>query len=92
MTDSSRDLPLPTLNVLIEQVEALHPGADPITHLVDAVVTADGLTAHADHLVGHFVDAARAAFGRKRRRSRRRSRPPRACPRNLTSRPKSPPR
>ena len=61
MTDQARALPLPTLNALIQQVEALHPDTDPITHLADAVVTADELAEHADHLVGHFVDAARAA-------------------------------
>jgi hypothetical protein len=61
MADEARALPLPTLNALIQQVEALHPDTDPITHLADAVVTANELTEHADHLVGHFVDAARAA-------------------------------
>jgi hypothetical protein len=52
--------PLPArLGDLIEHVLALHPEADPLTRLADAVMTAGRLSELSDHLVGHFVDQAR---------------------------------
>jgi hypothetical protein len=56
---------MPRLSVLIEEIEA-HRHEDGIvpehlSHLTHAVLAASGLTDLADHLVGHFVDAARAA-------------------------------
>jgi hypothetical protein len=57
MTDSR----FPTLNELIHHVEAIRSDADPIARLRVAVIAAGELTDLADHLVGHFVDAARAA-------------------------------
>jgi hypothetical protein len=52
---------LPTLPALIARIEAGHPASDPLARLSDAVATGAAVTALADHLVGHFVDAARAA-------------------------------
>lgn len=58
---------LPRLTALIEEIESHHhddavPGIpEHLTHLTHAVIAASGLTDLADHLVGHFVDAARAA-------------------------------
>src|SRR5689334_11091919 len=60
MTDSAQ-VRIPTLTALIQQVESIHPDGDPVVRVMDAVVTASGLTDVADHLIGHFVDAARAA-------------------------------
>jgi hypothetical protein len=51
----------PTLPALIAGIEAGHPASDPLGRLADAVETGAAVTALADHLVGHFVDAARAA-------------------------------
>ena len=52
---------LPTLPALIARVESGHPDSDPLARLADAVQTGAAVSALADHLVGHFVDAARAA-------------------------------
>ncbi|NGN69049.1 ATP-dependent Clp protease ATP-binding subunit [Streptomyces sp. A7024] len=49
------------LNELIDLVKRLHPEADPLTHLEDAVVVSTRLEELADHLIGHFVDQARTA-------------------------------
>jgi hypothetical protein len=49
------------LDDLIASVLAGHPGGDPLTHLSDAVLVAEQLTDHSDHLIGHFVDQARRA-------------------------------
>jgi Clp amino terminal domain, pathogenicity island component len=49
------------LDDLIATVHAAHPDADPLERLSDAVLVAEQLTDHADHLVGHFVDQARRA-------------------------------
>ena len=59
MTETENQLP--TLNELIQHVEAVRPDADPIIRLRIAVAASGDLTDLADHLVGHFVDAARAA-------------------------------
>jgi hypothetical protein len=54
--------PLPVrLDDLIATVHAAHPDGDPLVHVSDAVLVAEQLTDHADHLVGHFVDQARRA-------------------------------
>jgi len=42
-------------------VHAAHPDGDELTHLSDAVLVAEQLADHADHLIGHFVDQARRA-------------------------------
>ena len=52
---------LPTLPVLIARIESSHPFSDPLARLADAVETGASISALADHLVGHFVDEARAA-------------------------------
>jgi Clp amino terminal domain, pathogenicity island component len=49
------------LDDLITAVRAAHPDGDALTHLSDAVLVAEQLTDHADHLIGHFVDQARRA-------------------------------
>jgi Clp amino terminal domain, pathogenicity island component len=49
------------LDDLIATVRAQHPDGDPLTHLSDAVLTAEQLGDLADHLIGHFVDQARRA-------------------------------
>jgi Clp amino terminal domain, pathogenicity island component len=54
-------IPPVRLDDLIAAVRAAHPDGDPLTHLSDAVLVAEQLTDHADHLVGHFVDQARRA-------------------------------
>ncbi|NUP50722.1 MAG: ATP-dependent Clp protease ATP-binding subunit [Catenulispora sp.] len=51
----------PTLPALISAIASRHPATDPIARLTEAVQTAATLTTLADHLIGHFVDAARAA-------------------------------
>jgi hypothetical protein len=58
MTDAT---PPVRLDELIAAVHATHPDGDAITHLSDAVLVAEQLSDHADHLVGHFVDQARRA-------------------------------
>src|SRR5689334_20968075 len=52
---------LPSLPALIARIESGHPASDPLGRLAEAVETAAAVSALADHLVGHFVDAARAA-------------------------------
>src|SRR3954463_2534606 len=47
------------LDDLIDLVVERHPDGDPLTHLSDAVLTAQQLGEVADHLIGHFVDQAR---------------------------------
>ena len=54
------ELQLPTLTALIGRVEAWHPDGDPVARIMAAVEVAESLGDVADHLVGHFVDAARA--------------------------------
>ncbi|WP_419994593.1 Clp protease N-terminal domain-containing protein [Streptomyces boninensis] len=49
------------LDELIDIVNRLHPQADPLIHLEDAVVISTRLEELADHLIGHFVDQARTA-------------------------------
>jgi hypothetical protein len=49
------------LDDLISYVAAQHPDADPLQHLSDAVTTSSTVGAIADHLVGHYVDQARAS-------------------------------
>jgi hypothetical protein len=49
------------LNVLIAQVLDAHPDTDPLARVAAACQTAADLDQVADHLVGHFVDEARAA-------------------------------
>jgi hypothetical protein len=49
------------LDDLISSVLRAHPGGDALTHLSDAVLVAEQLADHADHLIGHFVDQARRA-------------------------------
>lgn len=49
------------LNALIAQVLDAHPGADPLARVEAACQAAADLDKVADHLVGHFVDDARAA-------------------------------
>lgn len=49
------------LNALIAQVRDEHPDADPLARVAAACQTAADLEQVADHLVGHFVDEARAA-------------------------------
>lgn len=49
------------LNELIVHVAGQHPDADPLQRLHDAVATSERLGDIADHLIGHFVDEARAA-------------------------------
>jgi hypothetical protein len=72
MTDSSQtpQFPapqsLPRLSAMIEEIESHHHEGDEgvaghLSHLIHAVLAASGLTDLADHLVGHFVDQARAA-------------------------------
>ena len=52
--------PLPVrLDDLLEVVRSTTAGDDPLDHLTEAVLLADGLGELADHLVGHFVDQAR---------------------------------
>jgi hypothetical protein len=58
MTDAT---PPVRLDELIAAVRAASPDGDAITHLSAAVLVAEQLTDHADHLVGHFVDQARRA-------------------------------
>jgi hypothetical protein len=53
--------PVVRLDDLIAAVNAAHPDGDPLERLSDAVLAAEQLTDHADHLVGHFVDQARRA-------------------------------
>jgi len=48
------------LDALIGHVLAQHPDGDPLDHLADAVAVSGHLGEIADHLIGHFVDAARA--------------------------------
>lgn len=50
-----------TLDDLIAQIRAQRPDREPLTDLADAVVLAQRLSDHADHLVGYFVDQARRA-------------------------------
>jgi ATP-dependent Clp protease ATP-binding subunit ClpA len=50
--------PIP-LDNLISYVKALHPNADPLNHLSDAVTVAARLDEQSDALIGHFVDQAR---------------------------------
>lgn len=57
---------LPRLSAMIEEIESHHHEGDEgvtehLSHLTHAVLAASGLTDLADHLVGHFVDQARAA-------------------------------
>lgn len=52
---------LPTLPALIARIESGHPVSDPLGRLADAVEAGASISALADHLVGHFVDEARAA-------------------------------
>ena len=47
------------LDALVKHVVAQHPGGDALQHLADAVEVSTHLGDVADHLVGHFVDAAR---------------------------------
>ena len=54
------NMPSP-LNALIAQVVDAHPGADPLVRVAAACQAAADLEQVADHLVGHFVDEARAA-------------------------------
>ena len=49
------------LNALIAQVREAHPGADPLARVEAACQTAADLDEVTDHLVGHFIDEARAA-------------------------------
>ena len=49
------------LNAFITQVRNTHPGADPLARVEAACQAAADLDEVADHLVGHFVDEARAA-------------------------------
>jgi hypothetical protein len=49
------------LNALIAQVLDAHPGTDPLARVEAACQAAADLDEVADHLVGHFVDEARAA-------------------------------
>jgi hypothetical protein len=49
------------LNELIAHVRKQHPSGDALQHLGDAVDVSQRLGETADHLIGHFVDAARAA-------------------------------
>jgi len=49
------------LDELIHRVHRMHPRADPLQRVTDAAELSAHLTDLADHLVGHFVDAARAA-------------------------------
>lgn len=55
------DNPSTPLNTLIAQVLDAHPGADPLARVAAACQAAADLDQVADHLVGHFVDEARAA-------------------------------
>jgi hypothetical protein len=47
------------LESLVAHVVAQHPGGDALQHLQDAVSVSAHLGEVADHLIGHFVDAAR---------------------------------
>jgi Clp amino terminal domain, pathogenicity island component len=49
------------LDDLISSVLAAHPEGDALTRLSDAVLVAEQLADHSDHLIGHFVDQARRA-------------------------------
>jgi hypothetical protein len=49
------------LDDLIGFVRRRQPDGDALSHLSDAVVTAEQLGEIADHLIGHFVDQARRA-------------------------------
>lgn len=49
------------LDDLVSRVTGLHPGGDALVHLSDAVAMSEMMGGLADRLVGHFVDAARAA-------------------------------
>jgi ATP-dependent Clp protease ATP-binding subunit ClpA len=53
--------PAPDLNDLIATVTADAPGADPLARLATASSVASELAETGDALVGHFVDACRAA-------------------------------
>ncbi|HVV17857.1 MAG TPA: Clp protease N-terminal domain-containing protein [Pseudonocardiaceae bacterium] len=48
------------LDELIDHVQRAHPDGDPLDLVEAAVATAGDLTEVADHLIGHFVDHARA--------------------------------
>jgi hypothetical protein len=54
-------LPAVRLDTLVDHVNAAHPRADPLARLVASYAAAATLTEVADHLIGHFVDEARAA-------------------------------
>jgi hypothetical protein len=56
---SSAELPV-TLDEVIEFVGRLHPDADPLLQLQDAVVVGERLESLGDDLVGHYVHEARA--------------------------------
>lgn len=59
-SQTSTNPPSP-LNTLIAQVMDAHPGDDPLVRVEAACQAAADLDQVADHLVGHFVDEARAA-------------------------------
>jgi hypothetical protein len=49
-----------SLDQLIELVRAQHPDGDALERLTDAMSLSTYLSEQADHLIGHFVDQARA--------------------------------
>ena len=49
----------PTLDELIGYVHTLQPEDDALARLREAMLIAQRLNEHADHLIGHFVDQAR---------------------------------
>src|ERR1700742_71734 len=51
----------PNLSELISYVHVLHPDGDELAQLSEAMVIAQRMNENADHLIGHFVDQARAA-------------------------------
>src|ERR1700753_2058153 len=62
MANPSSSNPDPVnLNDLITHVIKQRPGADALQRLQDAVVVSERLDDVAHHLIGHFVDEARAA-------------------------------
>ena len=54
--------PVATLPALISAIESHHPAADPIGRLTEAVQTAAGLTALADHLTSDPTADLRAVL------------------------------
>jgi len=49
----------PSLDELIAYVHDLHPEEDALARLSEAMLVAQRLNEHGDHLIGHFVDQAR---------------------------------